>query len=631
MVRIVSKCASREDFIELFRRFWRDHTLFIATTTPKATGARLGFSITLDGGEPMIRGIGEVVASHATADNPFGRPGMQIRFDETDGPSRQLLDELARHGHTSSDGASRPSENLAAKSKPRAAPPPPIPKIPPPQRSERPPPQQRAVPVPGASSPIKPPAMGSSSPPPAPGDGESAGEADEVDEVDGPATEIDEEVAERAVAAAEVVRAAAPGAAGPGAEASAADDGKPDPVAGGRDAPATQTNAGDEGLATDGERTPGAPTVLPANPFGDVLDDSLEGFVECTIYEETAADQPAEPTGDFEPEEEPPPVAEATPVQTPPPADPPADFPADGGAAPGPVIPPAPDPFSVPAAPALPIEGYAPPPPPAPARLRAPPVSRRALTIAAACLGAVALVAIVFAAVTGESSNEVRAAQDENRADNVAATIPAVAADAGDSAGSSGLDAGRAAPANEEIRPEASDAGADAADGESAAGDLTDATDHSLSETEPPPEAEAEACAATINANPGATVYAAGRRLGATPLDIELPCGEVELSFRQKRHVDEERTVTLEPGEPATVRVRMRRPRYPVQISSWPPGASIYVSGRRVGQTPATIRLPGYAFSRVQVRMRGYETWRQRVFPTEPHTEIRAGLNPRNP
>jgi hypothetical protein len=37
------------------------------------------------------------------------------------------------------------------------------------------------------------------------------------------------------------------------------------------------------------ERTPGSSFILPANPLHDLSDESLEGFVDCTLYEDTGA------------------------------------------------------------------------------------------------------------------------------------------------------------------------------------------------------------------------------------------------------------------------------------------------------------------------------------------------------
>jgi len=65
-------------------------------------------------------------------------------------------------------------------------------------------------------------------------------------------------------------------------------------------------------VGVDAPRTPGSELVLPANPLMGLDDESLEGFVDCTLYEETAnffpiadplsaddpADDPADPTID---------------------------------------------------------------------------------------------------------------------------------------------------------------------------------------------------------------------------------------------------------------------------------------------------------------------------------------------
>src|SRR5204863_7790314 len=36
------------------------------------------------------------------------------------------------------------------------------------------------------------------------------------------------------------------------------------------------------------QRTPGSELILPANPLQNMTDGMLEGFVDCTLYEETA-------------------------------------------------------------------------------------------------------------------------------------------------------------------------------------------------------------------------------------------------------------------------------------------------------------------------------------------------------
>jgi len=60
-------------------------------------------------------------------------------------------------------------------------------------------------------------------------------------------------------------------------------------------------------------RTPGSALVLPANPLQDLSDESLEGFVDCTLYEETMSVFP--PAGDGGEEDDP--VAEPPPPRVP--------------------------------------------------------------------------------------------------------------------------------------------------------------------------------------------------------------------------------------------------------------------------------------------------------------------------
>src|SRR5690606_25654893 len=42
------------------------------------------------------------------------------------------------------------------------------------------------------------------------------------------------------------------------------------------------------GSSNGQNRAAGSEFILPANPFGDLTEASLEAFVECTMYEETA-------------------------------------------------------------------------------------------------------------------------------------------------------------------------------------------------------------------------------------------------------------------------------------------------------------------------------------------------------
>ncbi|HEY8147271.1 MAG TPA: hypothetical protein VIG06_31545 [Kofleriaceae bacterium] len=90
-IRIVSQCATKEDFIAVFHPYLERDALFVATASPEEAGARLHFVMTLAGGEAVLRGAGVVVESHRSKSNFYGRRGMKLRFDELDGASQKAL------------------------------------------------------------------------------------------------------------------------------------------------------------------------------------------------------------------------------------------------------------------------------------------------------------------------------------------------------------------------------------------------------------------------------------------------------------------------------------------------------------------------------------------------------------
>ncbi len=90
-IRIVSQCATKEDFIAVFHPYLERDALFVATASPEEAGARLHFVMTLAGGEAVLRGAGVVVESHRSKSNFYGRRGMKLRFDQLDGASQNAL------------------------------------------------------------------------------------------------------------------------------------------------------------------------------------------------------------------------------------------------------------------------------------------------------------------------------------------------------------------------------------------------------------------------------------------------------------------------------------------------------------------------------------------------------------
>lgn len=192
-----------DQFVAAFHRFCDAQTVFISTLNPRSVGLETAFSIDLADHTPALRGVGVVLQSWATPQNPYGRPGLQLGVRRLTADSEPVFDRLlfAREATAATPtGTAKIMPVFVAK-----------PGVKRPLAST----QQ----MPFSAKPA-------STPPPAP-------EAE-------PDTKADTHPGE-AIAS---------------------------PLA-------------------DAERTPGSDLVLPANPLMNISDHSLEGFVDCTLYEET--------------------------------------------------------------------------------------------------------------------------------------------------------------------------------------------------------------------------------------------------------------------------------------------------------------------------------------------------------
>jgi type IV pilus assembly protein PilZ len=98
--------SSREDFVvrveyqtvdELFSEFARNVNeggLFVESDSPRDVGSRVELQFRLPGSDEPVRAKGTVV--HVTDGAGAEPAGMGIEFENLDGPTRQLLNDLVR-------------------------------------------------------------------------------------------------------------------------------------------------------------------------------------------------------------------------------------------------------------------------------------------------------------------------------------------------------------------------------------------------------------------------------------------------------------------------------------------------------------------------------------------------------
>jgi hypothetical protein len=375
---VATRCTSVDQFVAAFHRFCGDdQTFFVATMTSRPIGLETAFSIQLADKQPVLRGLCIVLDAWETPDNRYKRPGIRLGIKRLTPDSQLVFDRLQaaskapgaitevtplpgplpvapvtampvlppvlrppafslRSGspvlpspRTSSPGRELPPLRATTAT---TKPPPLVPLVPP----LRVPP----VPAPAAVEP-PPPSVEARAPAPSramPPDALGAPEAKLAPDRSGPAPHRS---ARRRAVPVTITRFQValnvdampppvddvefkPTELVPRPRAESSFAGEPEPSSdrpGELDAPSQEAapNVAAAARAPDPApgadlRTPGSAFVLPANPLHNLSDESLEGFVDCTLYEETGNFfHPATDGGGWNDEVADPPAARATP------------------------------------------------------------------------------------------------------------------------------------------------------------------------------------------------------------------------------------------------------------------------------------------------------------------------------
>ncbi len=97
-LRIATRCVTVEQFIATFHRFCDETSFFISTLGTRPIGLETAFSIQLEGGKPVLQGLGVVLDAWTTTANRFNRPGVRLGLKRLTNDSvpdgRQLLWEV---------------------------------------------------------------------------------------------------------------------------------------------------------------------------------------------------------------------------------------------------------------------------------------------------------------------------------------------------------------------------------------------------------------------------------------------------------------------------------------------------------------------------------------------------------
>lgn len=97
--RVVTGCATREQFVSVFARFCDAKTCFIPTVETPQVGGTLSFSLRLSDGKPILRGAGVVRGAWKNSDNAYERPGVLVEIKKLSAESKAVYEQLLAKRH----------------------------------------------------------------------------------------------------------------------------------------------------------------------------------------------------------------------------------------------------------------------------------------------------------------------------------------------------------------------------------------------------------------------------------------------------------------------------------------------------------------------------------------------------
>jgi hypothetical protein len=129
-----------------------------------------------------------------------------------------------------------------------------------------------------------------------------------------------------------------------------------------------------------------------------------------------------------------------------------------------------------------------------------------------------------------------------------------------------------------------------------------------LEDPEGPPMVGDGPCKLTVATTPaGSTVSLDGKALAPSPLTIATTCEKHKVDIAHARYQTTTKWMTLSEGTPGSLDVSLNRPTHAVSVTSNPPGATIFIDGRRAGTTPAVVNVVGFQRLKFEVKKTGFQ------------------------
>ncbi len=596
---VATKCTNVDQFVATFHRFCDDSTFFVSTLAERPIGLETAFSIQLEDKTPVLRGLCEVIKAWTTPLNRFGRPGVRLAVRRLTNESMVVF-KMLQDARIAAEAAPPPA--LARTSTGRVGTEAPMTPLAPPSAV--------AGIAPG-SKPLGPalarlPLARATQAPPTPRHDPRVSEAPSLpvyDDASGPVVSPPLAFTPTVIPVPpRIAEAATP-------EAIADADDMTNPV-------------------SVESRTPGSSFVLPANPLSNLTDQSLGGFVDCALYEETGnffrapdyedslvdiEDPVASPPQALAPvnaiRQNPSPAAPTlSPMAFAPAAPPDLQFAPEATPLPSPHRP-SPRRYSEPL-----IEPGAVPYMPAPSGASTGPVDSTAALLAISSpsrrrwilFGGAAAIAssLLLVLVLARGGDD-----DEPTPPPVkVASVQPTKTDERPREGPPGQTSDLTQP-----RPPGSSAtlGTGQIAPEPVAVVVPDETD----DPSGPPVVGSGPCRLTVSSTPaGSIVRIDDQTIGPSPITFNGPCKRSKVDVKHPRYALGTKIVNLTADQPTTIQIPLARPTHAVTIVTVPPGATISIAGNRAGTSPTSVKLMGFTSVKLTVEKKGFKPVVQKVY-----------------
>jgi hypothetical protein len=609
---VATRCTTAGQFIETFHRFCDEQSFFVATMNMRPVGLETPFSIQLADKTPVLRGLCVVLAAWTTPANQYKRPGIRLGIRRLTPESEDVFYQLqAMRTAAPLEVATEASEALTETPVPLRLPP-----IPTARRVSPPPQVTMTQPTQVVDRPPAAPAPRRTTTPKT---------------VTVPPKEDSAKVKANIEAKTEKTQS---------------------------DAPKIE------------ERTPGSDFVLPANPLMNLTDESLEGFVDCTLYEETANFERAPEDGLFaldEPAPPPTPKPEAEPTFRPITSMPMDEVTVDKRAA---------TPLPIPvtantdkvvakvadkvieravdrvveqavaktakaaeqavekaaeqaaekaaekaaaAAVAQPVERVTPVPAgeiiavkPTITPLRRAPSSKRWWVLGGATVAASLAAVLVLATQSSGKPAETKPVKPAKPVEIAKIDPPQNKIDTTKTDETKTDETKPDETKTDETKPDTK------VDGEETVA-ITDPTTQPVAGDGP--------CKLEINTTPAGTmVQVDGQQVGPSPITVNGPCTKRRVDLSHPRYKTEQRFIVLTPDKPGTLDVTLARPTHNLTVTSNPSGAIVSINGRRAGTTPTKVQLMGFSGIDVTIEKPGFEKVTKRVYSKVPDDSLSVSM-----